>query len=84
MAVEPEIVHHISTSELQIPVPNIEKHYSRTILGGSGDVGATTLEVENYVQSGSLQLHKLKLSKGGDTEWEQILSSKILAVAGTR
>ena len=78
VAVEQEIVQHISLSELHLPVPSIEKHHSRTITAGE------LLEAENFVQSGSIHLHKLKLSKGGDIEWEQVLSSRILAIAGTR
>ena len=29
-------------------------------------------------------LHKLKLLKGRDAEWEQVMFSKIIATAGTR
>ena len=71
-------------SELRLPAPDIEKHHSRTIQAGVEAAGVVSLEVENYIQCGSGYLHKLKLLKGGDTEWEQVMSSKIIATAGTR
>ena len=81
---EPVPVAHIIQSELSLPAPDIEKHHSRTIQAGGGEMGVVSLEVENYIQCGSGYLHKLKMLRGGDTEWEQVLSSKIIATAGTR
>ena len=84
IAVEPVTIGHIIQSELRLPAPDIEKHHSRTIQAGAGEVGVVSLEVENYIQCGSGYLHKLKLLKAGDTEWEQVLSSKVIATVGTR
>lgn len=84
VAVEPVTIGHIIQSELRLPAPDIEKHHSRTIQAGAGEVGVVSLEVENYIQCGSGYLHKLKLLKAGDTEWEQVLSSKVIATVGTR
>lgn len=84
VTLEPEAATQIPSFELHLPVPDIEKHHSRTIQGGAGDAGTVTLEVENFVQCGTYHLHKLKLCKAGDSVWEQVLSSKIIATAGTR
>lgn len=53
------------------------------IPGGSGDEGFS-LEVKNSIPAGGTMLHKLKCTKGGNTVWEQLLSSQIIAVAGSR
>lgn len=68
---------------LNLPVPNIGKHHNIQILRDAED-SVLTLEVDNYVHSGSATLHKLKCLRDGETIWEQVVSSEILAVAGSR
>ena len=82
-AIDEEVVRHIPWSELQLPVRDIQKHHSRNI-STAGDQASMTLEAENFVQTGAVHLHKLKLLRSGDTEWEQVLSSKIIEIAGSR
>ncbi|XP_060561326.1 protein HIRA-like [Ruditapes philippinarum] len=81
---EKETVRYISsTSDLNLRVPSIEKHHTVQVSDGSGD-GSFTLEIKNNIQTGSIVLHKLQCIQGGDTVWEQVLSSQILAAAGSR
>ncbi|XP_053374896.1 protein HIRA-like [Mercenaria mercenaria] len=81
---EKESVRYVpSTSDLMLRVPNIEKHHTVQILDGSGD-GGFTLEIKNNIQTGTTVLHKLQCIQGGNTVWEQILASQIIAVAGSR
>lgn len=53
------------------------------VIKDSGD-GGTSLEIENSVHSGGVTLNKIKYVKGGNTEWEQVLSTKIIAAAGSK
>ena len=50
-------------------------------IGGENNV---TVEVENDLPAGTGQLHRCRCVRGGTVLWEQLLSSRILAVAGSR
>ena len=53
------------------------------VIKDSGE-GGVSLEVHNSVHSGGVTLNKIKYIKGGNTEWEQVLSSQIIVAAGSK
>ncbi|KAK3595749.1 hypothetical protein CHS0354_025378 [Potamilus streckersoni] len=81
--VERETVCYMpASSELQLPVLDIDKTYSKQIPGKTGTV-SILLEVENNIKVKEMTFHKFHCSKGGNHIWEQVLVSKIIAVAGS-
>ncbi|XP_041348159.1 protein HIRA-like isoform X2 [Gigantopelta aegis] len=84
VVVDREIARHIPiNSELLLPVPSIEKTSEKLIHGKMGSANSLVLEVENNIQAGSLTIHRVKCSKGGDVVWEQVFSSKINIINGS-
>ena len=46
--------------------------------------GGVSISVENNVPSGGVTLSKVTVSRGGNPVWSQLLSSPVLAAAGSR
>ncbi|XP_070205322.1 protein HIRA-like isoform X2 [Littorina saxatilis] len=74
----------VSSQNLQLPVPIISKTTSRLVEGQTGGDNNLTVEVENDLAAGTGQLHRCRCLRTGTVLWEQILSSRVLAVAGSR
>ncbi|KAH9524197.1 hypothetical protein Btru_053770 [Bulinus truncatus] len=72
-----------SVPVLQLPALTIDGFFSKVIHGQMGDANSTVLEVENSFELGAVRVHRLKCVRGGKMVWNQMLTSKISAVAGS-
>nr|KAG5687049.1 hypothetical protein BaRGS_002422 [Batillaria attramentaria] len=85
VSTERETARPVVTSQnLQLPVPSIEKTATKSIEGQAGGDSSLTVEVENGVAAGSGQLHRCRCVRAGTVLWEQLLTSRILTLAGSR
>ena len=83
--VEKETVRVVAASnDLKLPIPSAQKSFSKVISGKPGGNDVITLEVENDVKTGVTSLHKLRCDCSGTLLWEQVFTSKILSVTGTK
>ncbi|KAK6192871.1 hypothetical protein SNE40_004268 [Patella caerulea] len=73
-----------AVSDINLPVPTIDKIKSVVICGVEGEENFLSLEVENQVQCGLVTVHKLRCVKDGAMLWEQVLTSKINIAAGSK
>lgn len=71
-------------ADVHLPQITIEKSFSKQVAGRLADHNAVILEVENNVHVGMVTVHKLKCSSGGGICWEQVLTSRVLLVAGSK
>lgn len=54
------------------------------VVGHTGGENSVTVEVENDLRAGTGQLHRCWCVRAGTVLWEQLLSARILAAAGSR
>lgn len=54
------------------------------IEGQMGSDNCTTVEVENKLSIGTRQMHRVRCVSSGKVLWEQLLTSPVIAVAGSR
>ncbi|CAL1534335.1 unnamed protein product [Lymnaea stagnalis] len=69
--------------DLHLPALTIEKTVSKVVKGQMGGTHALVLEVENGLELGAAKVHRLRCMLGGKVMWDQMLTSKISAVAGS-
>ncbi|PVD31725.1 hypothetical protein C0Q70_07143 [Pomacea canaliculata] len=82
---EPERTRPVLTSQdLQLSVPTIQKSSVHLIEGQMGSDNCTTVEVENKLSIGTRQMHRVRCVSSGKVLWEQLLTSPVIAVAGSR
>lgn len=82
---EKEMVHIVAASnDLSLPVPTPQKSFNKVISGKPGSDDCITLEVENEIRTGMTTLHRLRFDCKGTVLWEQVFTSRILAVTGTK
>lgn len=72
------------TQDLQLAVPSIEKTSTQLIDGQTGGDNCMTVETENGMAALSGQLHRCRCVRAGQVLWEQLLTSRIISVAGSR
>lgn len=86
--VEPtELVRQVTVSshDLQLPVPAAEKTASKLVEGQTGGDNTLTVETENDIPAGAgNKVHHCRCLCASKVLWEQLLSARILSVAGSR
>ncbi|KAH3894120.1 protein HIRA-like [Dreissena polymorpha] len=79
-----EPVRHVHVShDLILPAPAVVNNFSVVVLRGPGD-GDLAIDVDNSIPSGGVTLNKVKVSRGGNTLWQTVMSAPIIAAAGSR
>ncbi|KAL8566416.1 hypothetical protein ACOMHN_011994 [Nucella lapillus] len=74
----------LTSQDLQLPVPSAKKSSSKLVDGQTGGENNTTVDVENDLPAGTGQVHRCRCVRASQVLWEQVLSSRILAVAGSK
>lgn len=83
--VEKETIRLVAaSSDLKLSIPTTQKTFNKVITGKPGADDVITLEVENDIKTGVNSLHKIKSVCNGTLLWEQVFTSRILAVTGTK